>query len=747
MATDGQSSSSQPGDPMTSCPQCGSLCLGHSILSCGHVLCRRCLHDILQTQGPRAACPQCAHLLSPSRDRAPSLSQLVLQMGTDPVLEFLVLHELEKETNTPCLVCPDKVALNVCLECQEYYCQQCSDSHRKVRVSRDHVLCQLPQSLQLTPPVISAAPTHMRPLLGSASSLDSLHACEGPQPQDMSHAGAESVEWKKWTGKEVGLFQQVSSRHQEVENTLREIVSLTQQTVQRLHTHQHLVDTYQRQLTCFNGIQRSDPSSYVICAQNSDVTVDVKVEPLETRLRDVRKCHQCPDVAAVKMVKSQLCQLLQSTEPNGTPAASSVHPVMPGTTVSTHIPVSSPLSSPILPSVHTLNSPPFTLPPNPATQAPFLHLSLPPPGPFNNILTSPVLPSPTLSACPVFLPQPLHFLNPTCNGLTTTTPQRVFRSSARAAGDENLPGINATICLSGDRLVMSDFNNRKVKVVHVQSPDTVSAFLRVSEPPWNLALLPDGLVAVTTKKPVIYLLNVADSVTEATRIQTVRQYDGIAGNCEGSLIVSCLEGDSGSAAVDVLSREGQMLASFKHGSGLTVQIKTPHHLCQFTDHQVLLSDSGTHKMYTVDVITGQVTQTFHHSDLRYPRQMCVNNNGNVFVACVGSQCVLVMDRNGQCRKLLTGSLHSDPGYLWPVGVCLTSAGYLAVSWCKIGYPQESVVICYKLMVSGVFDESLGGLKDNSYFSPLRVPDTKVGVTRELTTMTRGPGNNSFFALE
>eukprot|EP00745_Piridium_sociabile_P017031 TRINITY_DN25570_c0_g1_i8.p1 TRINITY_DN25570_c0_g1~~TRINITY_DN25570_c0_g1_i8.p1 ORF type:complete len:333 (-),score=72.28 TRINITY_DN25570_c0_g1_i8:84-1043(-) len=314
MATGGRLSPLPTSDPVTSltdCPHCGSLCLGPRILPCGHVTCRRCVHDMLQPLGPQAACQQCGQHLHLPRDQGLTIGQFVQQMGTDPVMEQLVLQELEKDPDIRCLNCPNKQAAKVCLDCQDYYCDSCSASHLKARIARDHVLQLLPHALQNAPSAARATPRPTSPSVLSTSSLDSIRNIADPQSRDVSRGTSRGVKvWKEWVRKEVGLLQQASSEQLNVETKLQEVVSMGQQLLETVQTRRHVLGSYQHHLPRMDVIQCSDPGSYVIGVRGCDVIMDVKTESLERRLCDVRECRQCPDVNAVERVRMQLSQLI-----------------------------------------------------------------------------------------------------------------------------------------------------------------------------------------------------------------------------------------------------------------------------------------------------------------------------------------------------------------------------------------------------------------------------------------------------
>ncbi|KAL8577844.1 hypothetical protein ACOMHN_054593 [Nucella lapillus] len=279
----------------------------------------------------------------------------------------------------------------------------------------------------------------------------------------------------------------------------------------------------------------------------------------------------------------------------------------------------------------------------------------------------------------------------------TATPHQVSQSSPRQLDNDNQdsesPWIIAIVCLPDDRLVMTDLNNNKVKVMDVTLPHALSASTHIPETPWDLAVLPDGLVAMTTFQPIIYLMEVTSTVRVVSRIHTDRQYHGIAGHSDGLLIVSCVRSSKDPGAVHVMNRKGKLLKRITNSSFV---LEFPHYLCQSGDQHILLSDAGLDVVHEIDVSSSQVTQIFRHTDMEGPLQVCVDSSGNVFVAYGRTKGVMVKNRKGQWRELLTASLHSDPENACPRGVCLTRSGHLVVAWGKPGSGYDSVVICYKL---------------------------------------------------
>ncbi|XP_076438624.1 uncharacterized protein LOC143277625 [Babylonia areolata] len=650
MATGGRSPTPQSRGSVTSvtdCPHCGSLCLGPVLLGCGHILCRMCLRDERQQAGPEAVCKMCSQHLGLPRDQP--FSQIVDQLGTDPVMEQLVHQALAAHTDIRCLNCDNNPATRVCVDCHDFFCDTCSKNHVRGRATKDHLLAVLPQSLLNAPSAAHATPRPRSPSIQSTTSLDSIR--NDPQSSSKSRSKSSGVkEWKEWVGKEVGLLQEAYREELHVETTLQDIVTLGQQLLDRVQAHREALNSYQQHLPGLHVIQGTDPNSFVIHVTDPDVTLHVQAQSLKRRVSELRGGRQWPEVNRVQVIRKQLSDLLNSADQQTSAGAST------STT-----PVASPPSSMPTPTSAHLPSP-----------------SISPTTP-----TSPPLSPPTHPATPTFTP-PVDVM--------TAAPRCVFKASPTTADDTLTPWITAVVCLPDDRLVMADLDNNKVKVMGMAPPHTVSS-LSIPERPYRLAELSDGLVAVTTYEPVICLVNVtANTVTVRSRVRTNRMYDGIAGHRDGHMIVSCVSSYTGPASVDVLNRQGHVVTTVTDSTRLT-GLKSPDYLFDTGDGHVLVSDYQTNLVHQVCVRSGQVTQTFQHAHVKRPCQVCADTASNIYIVSCNCECVCVRSRGGQWRQLVTPSLHGPSRCVNPIGLCLTSSGHLVVTWYG---GDDSVVVGYTL---------------------------------------------------
>ena len=214
-------------------------------------------------------------------------------------------------------------------------------------------------------------------------------------------------------------------------------------------------------------------------------------------------------------------------------------------------------------------------------------------------------------------------------------------------------------------------------MVSAVSPHSVSC-VRLDSGPLCFAGLSDGLVALTAGNKRVYLLDVTGHVTVKSRMQTVRQYVGVAnGPSDDTLIVSCVQGTDGPACVDVIRRDGQMVRRIADGK-TPVRLKRPAAICVM-DGCMMIPDLEYNCVHRVQVSTGHLVDTLKHPDLKAPGQVAADKRGNLYMSSENGKCVLVLTASGQWRRLLHGPLHSDKDYVGSTCLCLTKSG-LVVVW-------------------------------------------------------------------
>ena len=273
----------------------------------------------------------------------------------------------------------------------------------------------------------------------------------------------------------------------------------------------------------------------------------------------------------------------------------------------------------------------------------------------------------------------------------TASPQRVWDTTAVSDQDLMVPCICDVLTTPDGRLLVSDYINQAIKVVSAVSPHSVSR-VNLDDGPDCFAALSDGLMALTASNKRVYLLDVTGHVTVKSRMQTARQYVGVAdGPSDDTLIVSCMKDSDGPACVDVIRRDGEMVRRIAEGK-TPVRLKRPAAICVMEGH-VMIPDFEYNCVYKVEVTTGHLADTLKHPELKTPGQVAADGRGNLYVSSEGGKSVFVLAASGQWRRLLHGPQHSDKDYVRSTCLCLTKSG-LAVVWRN--KQDADIVIVYNL---------------------------------------------------
>nr|KAG5709055.1 hypothetical protein BaRGS_004694 [Batillaria attramentaria] len=273
-------------------------------------------------------------------------------------------------------------------------------------------------------------------------------------------------------------------------------------------------------------------------------------------------------------------------------------------------------------------------------------------------------------------------------------PRKVFVTRPDTEGDTHKdgPGISSVVATHDGRLVMTDYLNNMVKVAELTSPANTVQGVQLHAAPHKLALLRDGLVAVTSDKKFIYFVDVSGNPTVVSHVQTGKRYWGVASIVEDdTLIVSSMKNKDNPASVDVISRAGVVLRNVVDSNEILTLV-SPEYLCVFGG-KVYISDSTASAVFRVELDSGRVLEKLTHSDLKTPQQVATDSDGNCYIACYDSQCVLVVTPGGQWRRLLYGPDHGDSTRICPRGLCVTSWGVI-VTWYE--KDKVSVVAAYDL---------------------------------------------------
>ncbi|XP_052781796.1 uncharacterized protein LOC128218228 [Mya arenaria] len=214
----------------------------------------------------------------------------------------------------------------------------------------------------------------------------------------------------------------------------------------------------------------------------------------------------------------------------------------------------------------------------------------------------------------------------------------------KASSDTHDCFLTSVSLLPGDRLLLSDYDNRSLKLVDTMNNKLVS---QVTLPgnPWDLCLLPGDRAVVTMpclKK--IQFVSTQQKVTLQDVVKVDVECFGID-FCDDNLIVS----STNPGKVVLMDMKGKVKKSVDSDSSGKPLFQYPNYLTVTRESQTLyVSDQGTNTITKMSILL-EVLQSYQDPILKYPRGLTAVGDNQLLVCGSGSYNILLLDA-------LTGSI-------------------------------------------------------------------------------------------
>lgn len=267
------------------------------------------------------------------------------------------------------------------------------------------------------------------------------------------------------------------------------------------------------------------------------------------------------------------------------------------------------------------------------------------------------------------------------------------------------PGVGALAVTESGRIVVLDWRNKMVKVanfnplLHAANGTGLWTGVQLRNKLFSMTLVSGEVVAVTASmQKFLFFVDVSGDVFDVRQVDTQRLYYGICSvPSDGTLIVGTKQDGDGLASLYQINQGAEVLKIIVD-STMQLELCTPFHLC-FNNSTIVVSNTEGHSVLLFDFPTGCFKEKLSgKKNMKGPRQVAMDKNGNLFIACVDkpSQCVTLVSPDRRWRRLLEGrnAEEGDPPRVDPIGVALTDYG-LVVSWHE--WDSYSVVCVYSWM--------------------------------------------------
>ncbi|XP_052780805.1 uncharacterized protein LOC128217597 [Mya arenaria] len=250
----------------------------------------------------------------------------------------------------------------------------------------------------------------------------------------------------------------------------------------------------------------------------------------------------------------------------------------------------------------------------------------------------------------------------------------------KTAADTSNCFLTGVAFLSGDRLLLADFNNNSVKLVDTTTNKMVSQ-VKLPGKPWGLCLLPGERAPVTLpSKKKIQFVSTHGNVTLQDVVKVDKECNGID-FCDDNLIVSfCPPGKVGlmdmkEKVKKSVDKDSSGKPLFKYPSYLTVTRESQ------TPSVIYVSDWLTHTITKLS-ISLEVLQSYQDPILEYSQGLTAVGDNQLLVCGWYSKNILLLDTlSGKITQLLG----KDEGIECPYSVAYCSLKKMLFVTC---YPYD-----------------------------------------------------------
>lgn len=206
--------------------------------------------------------------------------------------------------------------------------------------------------------------------------------------------------------------------------------------------------------------------------------------------------------------------------------------------------------------------------------------------------------------------------------------------------------------ISGDRLLLADSSNDKLKVVNIDTHSVVDE-MKLGTYPWDITVLSQDQAAVTLPdKQEILILGTTGKLSKIRTLQVGRRCLGIVYQ-EDHLYVVCHDPNS----LLMLDMQRDIPKNIKPKAILDQTFSEPSYIAVGKNGQTLYITDWQLDLVASLSLQGKVTGVYRHNELQRPYGMDVLEDGSLLVCCAGTDTIHHVSADlKQGRTLMTGIL-------------------------------------------------------------------------------------------
>lgn len=191
--------------------------------------------------------------------------------------------------------------------------------------------------------------------------------------------------------------------------------------------------------------------------------------------------------------------------------------------------------------------------------------------------------------------------------------------------------ITGCAFISASRLILADYNNKKLKILDIDRQSVVEEKTLGTEP-FDIAILPQNQVAVSLPfKEKIQILSNTSKLTKFRSIPVKRNCCGMVYH-QDLLYVVCRQPNS----LLVLDMQIGVQRDVTLQAAMNVTFQNPLHIAGSHDGQHLYISDWKSNFVASITLQGKVTGVYKNDEMKYPRGLLVMPGGSLLVCCGSS---------------------------------------------------------------------------------------------------------------
>ena len=236
----------------------------------------------------------------------------------------------------------------------------------------------------------------------------------------------------------------------------------------------------------------------------------------------------------------------------------------------------------------------------------------------------------------------------TTNFLTTKV-QNSRDVQIKLPTDKGRPIITGFAFMEDGQLLVCDRNNNNIKLLNSKFDITDS--LGLASRPWDISAI-DNVTAVITLpgSQQLQFIDIVPSLKAGKQIQLDKYCYGVE-VVRDDIYVTCHD-NPGNAEIRVFDKNGTFIRKIPDVNNNLSSLSYPHYIAvNTTSSKIYVSDCSTNTVRCISV-DGSLVFNYKHGDLRYPRTVIPDEEGNILVCAEVSSNIHVVTSTGQHHSVL-----------------------------------------------------------------------------------------------